>query len=152
MSPFFNIPLITITASKESPWVSELAGNPRSTAFSAIHLLGKTEIKTFSDRLLNTVRSFVDTYRYYSLTDKQTEIVRKYLRPDLPSVREAERMVALTIVNTHHSIQGIRPTSPAFIEAGGLHIEEEHANFTKVLLIYELKNFSTQLTIFMMII
>ncbi|XP_033212471.1 uncharacterized protein LOC117170059 [Belonocnema kinseyi] len=130
LGPFFNIPLITITASKEFPWVSELAGNPRSTAFSPMHLLGKTEINTFLDRLLNTVQSFIYTYRYYSLTEKQTEIIRKYLGPDLPSVREAEKMVALTIVNTHHSIQGIRPTTPAFIEAGGLHIEETHANFT----------------------
>ena len=132
LGPFLNIPLITITASKEFPTISRTVGNPLSTAFSSTHLLGKSEIKTFWNRLSNTILSMYNLYRLYVITEDQTESMREYLSPDLPSIREVEKMVALTIINTHHTIQGVRPTIPAFLEVGGIHIEEDESNFTKV--------------------
>ena len=132
LGPFFNVPIVTATASLEYPWISLHIGNPLSTAFFPTLSASKSEIKTFWDRLQNTVKSLTNIYKFLGVSENQSETMRKYLKKDIPTVREVERMVALSIVNTHPIIQGIRPTTPAFIEVGGLHIQEDDSKFTNV--------------------
>lgn len=123
---------MTATASLELPWISHNIGNPLSTAFYPTIRMKKSEIKNFWDRLQNTIRAKYDIYRFSSLTQNQSKAMKKYLGPNIPSVREVEKIVALSLVNTHYSVQGIRPTVPAFVEVAGLHIEEDESNFTRV--------------------
>ena len=135
----FNVPVVTATPSLEFPWISRQIGNPLSTAIYPNFIMFKAEIKTFWDRLQNTVQSHIATQRFFSVTEEpQTEIIRKFLSPDMPSIREIERNVALSLVNTHYTLQGIRPTTPAFIEVAGLHIEEDDSNFTVVRNIFKI--------------
>lgn len=93
----------------------------------------KAKVETFTDRLQNTVTSNLLMYKFFFYTDEpQTKLMREILSPDMPTVREIERTVALSIVNTHFTVQGIRPLTPAFIEVGGLHIEEDDSSMSKV--------------------
>ena len=128
----FKVPVVIISASLEFPWLSHNIGNPLSTAFFPTALQEKSEIKTFWDRLQNTVRAKLNIYKFYSNTENQSAAMRKYLDPNIPTVREVERSVALTLVNSHYTIFGIRPLTPALVEIGGLHIEEDESNFTRV--------------------
>ncbi|XP_033212469.1 UDP-glucuronosyltransferase 2B1-like [Belonocnema kinseyi] len=126
-----NVPIITATPSLEFPWISRQIGNPLSTAFYP-NILRIKKVQTFWDRLQNTVQAHNTIQRFFTFSEEsQTEAMRKFLSPDMPNIREVEKTVALSLVNTHHTLQGARPTTPAFIEVAGLHIEEDKSNFTK---------------------
>lgn len=59
------------------------------------------------------------------MVDKtQTELMRKYLSPDISNIREVEKNVALMFTNCHHTFSGVRPLSPAIISIAGLHVEQ----------------------------
>ncbi|XP_033210442.1 UDP-glucuronosyltransferase-like [Belonocnema kinseyi] len=124
----FNVPVITATPTLEFPWISRQIGNPFSTAFFSTLFMMKAEIKTFWDRLHNTVQTHVALYRFFSRTDDtHTEAMRKFLSTDMPTIREIEKEVALSIVNSHYTLQGVRPNTPAIIEVAGIHIEEDNS-------------------------
>lgn len=42
----------------------------------------------------------------------------------MPSVDELVANTSLLFVNTHYSLSGSKPQSPALIEVGGIHIQE----------------------------
>lgn len=80
----------------------------------------------------NTLKSSINAYRYEAYTNNQSPAMKKYLGPNIPTVREVEKMVSLFIINTFHTLQGVRPKIPAFIEVGGLHIEDDESSLTPV--------------------
>lgn len=51
--------------------------------------------------------------------------MRKHFGPDVPSVRELEKRIAIILVNSHISLNGIKPTIPAAVDVGGLHVYDE---------------------------
>lgn len=50
--------------------------------------------------------------------------MKQYLGNDVPSVQELVGNTSLLFVNTHYSLSGAKPHSPALIEVGGIHIQE----------------------------
>lgn len=42
----------------------------------------------------------------------------------IPSVKELKQQTSLMFVNSHYSLSGVKPLSPAVIEVGGIHIKE----------------------------
>ncbi|XP_033219248.1 UDP-glucuronosyltransferase 2C1-like [Belonocnema kinseyi] len=119
-----NAPVIAVATTLEYSWISDAVRNPDSTAF-APNVLLDSDISTFWDRLKNTIVTELSKFRFYIYTkEAQTKAMRKYLRPNMPNIREVERSVALTLVNSFHSIFGIRIRSPGFIDIAGIHIED----------------------------
>lgn len=51
-------------------------------------------------------------------------ILKQYFGDDVPSVDELVANTSLLFVNTHYSLSGSKPQSPALIEVGGIHIQE----------------------------
>lgn len=114
-------------------WTGDGVGSPTATATFADVLMDKYEILTFWDRLKNTMISQISKYRFFSYTEKaQTEAMRKYLNPNIPNIREIEKIVALTFVNSYHNPFGIRALTPGMIEIGGLHIEGNNEKLSPV--------------------
>jgi len=80
----------------------------------------------FWQRLYNTVRTFVDKCYFDYLTRwEQDRIIRENFGPDMPSVRELEKKMSLILINSHISLNGIQPKTPAAVDVGGLHIHDE---------------------------
>lgn len=107
-------------------------GNPQSTAFYPSLYYKRFGIKTFWDRMENTLKSLINSYRYMSYTENQSAAMKKHLGPNIPTVREVEKMVSLFFINTFYTLHGVRPIIPEFIEVGGLHIEEDDSTLTPV--------------------
>lgn len=42
----------------------------------------------------------------------------------MPSVEELVKNTSLILVNTHYSLSGSKPASPALVEIGGIHLRE----------------------------
>ncbi|XP_033229035.1 UDP-glucuronosyltransferase 2B15-like [Belonocnema kinseyi] len=127
----FKVPVITVATNLESPWTGDGVGSPTATAYYTDAFTARYRVSTFWERLENTLHSHINKYRYFTYTEKaQTEAMRKYLSPDIPSVREIERTVALTFVNSYYNPFGIKPSTPGLIEIGGIHIEDDDSKLT----------------------
>lgn len=104
-----------------------------STAYGINVLTKNTRITTFWDRMKNHILSHYDNYRFFKYTEKdQTRFMRKYLSPDIPRIREIEKRTALLLVNSYHSVFGIRPLSPAIVQIAGIQIEQSETKVTPV--------------------
>lgn len=80
----------------------------------------------FLQRLYNCVRTFYDKWYFDYLTGReQDKIIREHFGPDTPGVRELERKLSLILVNSHIALNGIQPKTPAAVDVGGLHVQDE---------------------------
>ena len=130
---FLKVPVIGTLSFLEPAWIANSIGNPLCTSFFPSSIMDIEKITTFSNRLKNALYKFLSIIIFNFLTENpQTEAMRKYVSPEMPSIREVEKNIALLLTNTHHSFFGVRPTTPAHIEVGGLHISENEAQFTAV--------------------
>ena len=128
-----KVPIISIATTLEYSWISDAVRNPESTAFAPNVLMDSAFISTFWDRLQNTIVTELSKFRFYYYTEEaQTKAMRKYLSPEMPNIREVERNVALTLVNSFHSLFGIRIRSPSFVDIAGVHIEDNDDKFSPV--------------------
>ncbi|XP_043473286.1 UDP-glucosyltransferase 2-like [Leptopilina heterotoma] len=126
LAQLLNIPLVTLSAQNLYPWVEDAIGYPSPTATHPITLSSLLEINSFWDRLRNTIEKLTGQYELYYNTEKiQTELIRKHISRDLPTVSELLENSVLTLSNTHFSFNGIKNTIPALVEVGGLHILQE---------------------------
>lgn len=117
----------------EFSWTSDAIGNPDSVAFAPNVLMDSTEISTFWKRLTNLFVNYRSIYQFRTITEEvQTKAMRKYLRADIPDIREIMKSTALTFVNALHSLSGIRIRTPALIDIAGIHLEDAPFTFSKV--------------------
>ncbi|XP_014487796.1 PREDICTED: putative UDP-glucuronosyltransferase ugt-47, partial [Dinoponera quadriceps] len=130
---FLNVPVIGIVTGLEYAFMNEVIGNPMSSSFFPGLFVEYPVLVNFWQRLHNTIENFIQPriFNYYS--SPQTDAMRKYLRQDMPDVREIEKDLALVFVNSHYSFHGIRPVTPSFIEIGGLHVEMDRSQLTSEL-------------------
>ncbi|XP_023246023.1 UDP-glucuronosyltransferase 2A1-like [Copidosoma floridanum] len=100
-----NVPVVAVTTSVEYPWVADFNGNHDNLAVVPSYYTTNFDKFKFSHRLFNF-------------------LMRKYLSPDIPNIREVEKSIALLIVNRSPLIDGPKPVTPSMIEVSGLHLEE----------------------------
>lgn len=120
-----NVPTIGASSSALYPWANGLIANPENLAFMPNNLLSMSNEMNFYQRLYNFGNTVFNKLYFNYATSVQDDIIREQLGPGFPSVRELEKNMSLLLVNTHISMNGIRPMTPALIEVGGLHVREE---------------------------
>lgn len=129
----FKVPVVAISSAIEYPWVSYFIGNDDNLAYvpNALHI--GSEKMTFYERLQNFLVNYMETWKFHGVTGKsQTESMRKYLNPDIPNIRVIERSVALTLVNTHAILSGIKPITPGLVHIAGIHINADNQTISSV--------------------
>ena len=120
-----NVPIVAASSSGEFPWISSYIGNDDNLAYVTNPLLQNFDKTRFMDRLNNFITYHWTIYKFRSKTEKsQTELMRKYLSPDIPNLRDVEKSVALFLINSHRVTYGAKPLIPSLIEVGGVTIEE----------------------------
>ncbi|XP_051167674.1 UDP-glycosyltransferase UGT4-like isoform X2 [Leptopilina boulardi] len=103
-----KVPLVVVSALKEFLWFDEILGNPMSNAYTANTETKNSRIVTFWDRVKNHFWAHYNNYRFFKNTEEnQTVSMRKYLSPDIPSIREIEKKASLLLVNAYQSFFGI---------------------------------------------
>lgn len=120
----FKAPHIALISSVLYPWVNDRIANPENPAYIPSYFTEYTDRMSFWDRLINTLHNEVVKWWYYYYSELPTyRIGSKYFGDDLPSLSVIARNVSLILVNSHFSINQLRPTVPAVVEVGGLHIQ-----------------------------
>ncbi|XP_020710323.2 UDP-glucosyltransferase 2-like [Athalia rosae] len=125
-----NVSVVAISPEEMPNYLNEPVGNPLNTAFVSQSTYGSFSAMNFWQRFKNTLWTAWSNFRIRRTTEVQNEIIKKHFGSEMPGVRELERELALVLVNSHHSINGIRPKTPAVVEVGGLHIREERTELT----------------------
>ncbi|XP_046412504.1 UDP-glucosyltransferase 2-like [Neodiprion fabricii] len=121
----FKVPVVAVSMSALPPYISEPLGNPVNTAFVSEHIDGSILHMNFWQRFKNTLHTWWTNYRIRRVTEAQNSIVKTHFGPDMPDIRELERDLSLLLVNSHHSLNGVRPFTPAIVEIGGLHVRDD---------------------------
>lgn len=121
----FKVPVVAVSSGLDYPWISDYTGNDDNLAYvpNAFHFTCSSHMN-FYERLMNVVSNYLSTFEFHSITyEAQTELMRRYLDPNIPDIRQIERSVALNLINTHSILSGVKPITPAFIPIAGIHME-----------------------------
>lgn len=58
--------------------------------------------------------------------------VERHFGIEVPSVQDLYNNVAVVLVNSHPSVDGVRPMTPGVVEVGGLHVVDHDEDLSSV--------------------
>ncbi|XP_063989913.1 UDP-glucosyltransferase 2-like isoform X2 [Diachasmimorpha longicaudata] len=129
-----NVPVIKVSPQIIYPWLETSVGQLQYPAFVPSRNTIYRHPMSFFTRVLNTIQNHYSQMLFHYYTDTvQNGQMRKYIDPNIPSIEELEKIVALVLVNSWPSLSGIQPTTPAIIPVGGLHIETNYVPLSEEL-------------------
>jgi glucuronosyltransferase len=119
----FKAPHISVMSSVPFPWASDRTGTPDHPAYVPNYFSQYTDKMSLWERLQNTAHLQMLKWVHFYCSELPTHrIATKYFGDNLPALSEIARNVSLVLVNSHFSMNYPRPTVPAVLEVGGLHI------------------------------
>ncbi|XP_031777448.1 UDP-glucuronosyltransferase 2A3 [Nasonia vitripennis] len=117
-----NAPTVSVVTTSIFDWLNEPLGNPTNLAVEPSVFSKTIAPMNFYERLSNVLMSTYVKWSFNYHARSQDAIVKKLFGPDMPDVIELQKDIALTLVNYHHALNGLRPYSPAIVPVGGLHV------------------------------
>ncbi|XP_051160986.1 UDP-glucosyltransferase 2-like [Leptopilina boulardi] len=124
LGEFLKLPIITISNFFQLPLIDKSIGNSKSI-FISNNFMDLSEIGNFVTRLKKNLLKYFQTYQLYYYTQRQTEIMRKYLDPNMPEIGEIEKNISLILLNSHFNLNSTKAVTNEIIQIGGLHINED---------------------------
>lgn len=121
-----------MVVSKMHDWLYGHFGIPFNTAYIPSLFSSFTQDMTFLERLQNTFLATVIVPQIDYYMDPMREHVEKYFGRKLTSISELYQDVSVLLLNTHHSISDIIPTTPGIIEVAGLHVRDDQQQLSPV--------------------
>jgi len=121
-----KVPMVGTVASVFHDWLSEVSANPMNPSYIPSIFSGYNQQMNFKERLTNflTIHYLSWQFHYYT-NSHQLKLVNEHFGMNLPHIADLYNDVSLYLVNSHHSLNGIRPMTTNVIEVGGLHLNDE---------------------------
>lgn len=116
--------MIGVVTSDVFDWLRDPLGNPSNTAYMPSILSRYDQQMTFWERLKNTLSTVLINVQIAHYTEKQKEYVKEYFGFET-TVDDLHKDVAAVLINSHHTVFGVRPMTQGLIEVGGLHVSGE---------------------------
>lgn len=126
--------MVAVATTTIPDWLYLPFSNPFNTAYMSTSLTSYNQEMTFYERLVNTLVSHIVSPMFHYYLEEECDYVEKYFNRKLSSIQELYDDVSLLFVNSHYSINEIRPTTPDIIEIGGLHIGGTGQELTPVII------------------
>lgn len=125
---YLNIPMVAIMTTSLIQWYHESLGTPSVPIFLSESINNQMN---FQQRLTSvSVSTVVDMmFRYF--ISEQDKYIKKYFGSGYPNSIELQKDIDLLLINTHHSIEGIRAYTPLVVQVAGLHIKDDDAQLTQ---------------------
>ena len=118
-----NVPIVGVSVLRD--WLSETLGSPISTSFVPNVFAGFSQQMNIWERISNVIQHAMYTMQFHYYTESQNDLVKRYVDPGMPDIRQLYGDLALLLVNSHHSMKRIRPLPPAVVEVAGLHLNDD---------------------------
>lgn len=119
-------PVIGLSSCAMMPWHYERVGNPLIPSYVPVLFKGHSDKMDFSERVVNWIGIYGLNLLYKLFSERSADqIARQYLKDDnMPHIADLTRNTNMMFVNTHYSLSGAKPNSPAVVELGGVHIKK----------------------------
>jgi glucuronosyltransferase len=118
-----NIPVILLRCNTVLPWMSDYAGVPHNPSYVPHIYSGYTQSMNFLQRLQNTIYYLQALYLYEERSEKvYDQIASKFFGVPMPPLDTLTRNASMLFLNTHFTLNEVRPLPPNVIEIGGLNI------------------------------
>ena len=118
-----NVPMVGVITSDFHDWIRDKTGNPNNPSFIPSLFSDFAPRMTFWERVRNTLLTNLVNIKINYYTADQSVSVKEHFGIDA-SIDDLYKDLALILVNSHHSVNGVKPYSTGTIEVGGLHIKE----------------------------
>ncbi|XP_033212495.1 uncharacterized protein LOC117170081 [Belonocnema kinseyi] len=102
--------MIGVTTTAIYDWANDPSGKPSNLAFSPGAFTSLPNKLNFLERLQNVL---------------QKKYMDEYFGPGYLSIYEISTEFSLVFVNSHYSVNGIKPFIPGILEADCLHVEDK---------------------------
>ncbi|KYN31800.1 UDP-glucuronosyltransferase 1-9 [Trachymyrmex septentrionalis] len=120
-----KVPMVGTVASAFHDWLSEMSANPMNPSYIPSLFTEHNQDMNFKERLTNFLLMHYLSWEFHYYTNKQLKLVNEHFGMNLPHITDLYNDVSLYLVNSHHSLNGIRPMTTNVIEVGGLHLSDE---------------------------
>lgn len=122
-----KVPVVGVMSSPFHDWSSHWIGVPNEGAYVPNIFSGFSQKMSFVERLTNTFMiHFLQLQMNYHV-NKQNEITKQYFGIDA-TTSDLFQDLSLVLVNSHHSLHGIRSFPHSVIEVGGLHLSNNNTD------------------------
>jgi len=120
-----KVPVVGTVASVFHDWLNEVSGNPANPAYIPSMFSPYDQNMNFKERLTNLFISKYLSWQMHYYTNSQLTFVKKHFGIDVPHIKDLYNDLSLYLVNSHHSLNGMRPTTTNVIEIGGMHLRDD---------------------------
>lgn len=124
----YKAPIVAISTMGFTQYVGDFMGSPLQLSYMPHEFLRTRGKLNLCNRLTNLYYTIYDLIgrKYYVLPRHERLLERHFkdIPKPWPSLYEIERNISAVLVNTHFSMDTVRPQVPGIIEVGGVHIKE----------------------------
>ncbi|XP_011868374.1 PREDICTED: uncharacterized protein LOC105562268 [Vollenhovia emeryi] len=119
-----KVPVVATVTNAFHDWLNEVSGNPANPAFVP-SIFSHGQRMDFKERLTNFFLTHYLSWHMHYYTNHQLTFVKEHFGMDVPHIKDLYNDIALYLVNSHHTLNGIRPMTTNVIEVGGLHLRDD---------------------------
>ncbi|XP_045534751.1 UDP-glycosyltransferase UGT5 [Papilio machaon] len=117
-------PIVGISSSAIFPWTYGRFGLPDNPSYIPLLTSPYTSNMTFMQRLDTFISKLYVNALYHMIQKRERDIIEKHFSVKIPDLEEiGKKQTSVLLVNTFHTLNGVRPTLPAIIEVGGMHLD-----------------------------
>ncbi|XP_075974220.1 UDP-glucosyltransferase 2-like isoform X1 [Anticarsia gemmatalis] len=117
-------PFVSLLSSSLMQWCPDRIGVTDNPSYVPIVSSEFTSKMSFVQRLENTVMNmYYKVWYRYAIQMKEKAIIEKRFGRRIPDLQDLAKNVSAMLVNTFHSMNGVRPLLPGVIEVGGMHLD-----------------------------
>lgn len=117
-------PVISLLSSPMLHWSYSRIGLPDNPSYVPTITSETTSRMSFLERLENAAMGlYFKVWFRHSIQLKERVILERQFKSSIPDLEDLARNVSMVLVNTFHSLNGVRPLLPGVVEVGGMHIK-----------------------------
>lgn len=121
----YGVPSIGLMSCALLPWGPQRVGAQVDPARFPSMLLPLTDDMTFLELVENTFNVYFYIYWQNYLCRKEQTLLEEKLGYKLPPLGDIESNASVILINTHHTLNGVRVLPPSVVEVGGVHLHNK---------------------------
>lgn len=121
----YGLPSVGLSSCAFLPWTPSRLGAPDNPSYVPGMTLLFTDEMTFLERVQNTlIHLFYKWWFEIVIRWEEQKLLERRLGRPLPLLSKVAENASVLLVNTHHTLNGVRVMPPAFVEVGGIHLHK----------------------------
>ncbi|KAG7207212.1 hypothetical protein KM043_008890 [Ampulex compressa] len=122
--PYLKVPTVGVLTSAFHDWLGGPLGVPLNPSYVPSLFSAYNQEMNFWERLKNTFLMNFISFEMNRHTSHQIKYAKEHFGLDVNSIDDLYKEVSLLLVNSHHSLNGIKPYHPMVVEVAGMHVKE----------------------------